>query len=73
MIKNVTADTYQRARVATKLWETLALSSILYGVEVFDMADSDKHKLEIIERQVGTWAIGGNKGTGWEAIYGDLG
>ena len=73
MIKNVTADTYQRAGVVTKLWETLAIPSILYGVEVFDMADSDKRKLEIIERQVGRWAIGGNKGTGWEAIYGDLG
>ena len=73
VIKNVTADTYQRAGVVTKLWETLAIPSILYGVEVFDMADSDKHKLEIIERQVGRWAIGGNKGTGWEAIYGDLG
>ena len=34
------------------------------------MADSDKHRLEIIERR---WAIGGNKGTGWETIYGDLG
>ena len=73
VIKNVTADTYQRAGVVTKLWESLAIPSILYGVEVFDMADSDKRKLEIIERQVGRWAIGGNKGTGWEAIYGDLG
>ena len=73
VIKNVTADTYQRAGVATKLWETLAIPSILYGAEVFDMVDSDKHRLEIIERQVGRWAVGGNKGTGWEAIYGDLG
>ena len=39
VIKNVTADTYQRAGVVTKLWETLAISSILYGAEVFDMAD----------------------------------
>ena len=57
----------------TKLWEALAIPSILYGVEVFDMAESDKHKLETIERQVGRWAIGGEKGTGYEAIYGDLG
>ena len=63
VIKNVTADTYKRAGVATKLWETLAIPSILYGAEVFDMADSDKHRLEIIERQVGRWAVGGNKGT----------
>ena len=73
VIKNVTSDTYQRAGVVTKLWEALAIPSILYGVEVFDMAESDKHKLEIIERQVGRWAIGGEKGTGYEAIYGDLG
>ena len=57
----------------TKLWEALAIPSILYGVEVFDMAESDKHKLETIERQVRMWAIGGEKGTGYEAIYGDLG
>ena len=57
----------------TKLWETLAIPSILYGVEVFDMAESDKRKLETIERQVGRWEIGGEKGTGYEAIYGDLG
>ena len=37
------------------------------------MADSDKRRLETIERQVGRWAIGGNKGTGSEEIYGDLG
>ena len=36
VIKNVTADSYQRAGVATKLWETLAIPSILYGAEVFD-------------------------------------
>ena len=36
------------------------------------MADSGKRELEIIERQVGRWTIEGNKGTGWEAIYGDL-
>ena len=34
---------------------------------------SDKHKLEIIERKVGRWAIGGEKGTGYVAIYVDLG
>ena len=73
VIKNVTADTYQWAGVVTKLWEALAIPSILYGVEVFDMAESDKRKLETIERQVGRWAIGGEKGTGYEAIYGDLG
>ena len=73
VIKNVTADTYQRAGVATKLWETLTIPIILYGAEVFDMADSDKHRLEILERRVGRGAIGGNKGTGWEGIYGDLG
>ena len=53
----------------TKLWETLASLSILYGKEVFDMADSDKRKLETIERQVGKW----DRGTGCEAIYGYLG
>ena len=36
----------------------------LSGAEVLDMADSDKHRLEIIERQVGRWAVGGNKGGG---------
>ena len=37
------------------------------------MAESDKRKLETIERPVGRWAIGGEKGTGYEAVYGDLG
>ena len=37
------------------------------------MADSDKFRLETIERQLGRWAIGGEKGTACEAIYGDLG
>ena len=55
-LKNVTADTYQRAGVVRKLWETLAIPSILYGKEVFDMADSDK--LETIERQVGRFDRG---------------
>ena len=37
------------------------------------MADIDKRRLESIERQVGRWAIGGDKGTGCEAIYGNVG
>ena len=34
----------------------IVFPSILYGAEIFDMADRDKRKLEIIERQVGRWA-----------------
>ena len=34
----------------------IVIPSILYGVEMFDMADRDKCKLETIERQVGRWA-----------------
>ena len=73
MIKNATTDTYLRAGLVTKLWEALAIHSMLYGVEVFDMAKSDKHNLGTVERQVGRWAIGGEKWTGYEALYGDLG
>ena len=61
-MKNVTADTYQRAGVATTL----------YGVGIFDVADGDKRKLEIIERQVGRWTIVGDRGTGCESIYGKV-
>ena len=31
----------------------IVIPSILYGAEMFDMADRDKRKLETIERQVG--------------------
>ena len=34
----------------------IVIPSILYGAEIFDMADRDKRKLETIERQVGRWA-----------------
>ena len=30
------------AGVVAKPWETLAIPSILYGAEVFDIADTDK-------------------------------
>ena len=49
VIGNITPDTYQRAGLAKKLWETLSIPSILYGDEVFDLAY--KHRLEIIERR----------------------
>ena len=40
---------------------------------LISMADRDERRLEIIERQVGRWVIGGrHKGTGCEAIYGNL-
>ena len=61
-MENVAADTHQRAGVATKL----------YGAGIFDVADSDKHKLDIIERQVGRCTIVGDNGAGCEAKYGKV-
>ena len=43
-------------RSSNKTW-IIVIPSILYGAEVFDMADKNKRKLKIIERQVGRWVI----------------
>ena len=43
-------------RSSNKTW-IIVIPSILYGAEVFDMAEKNKRKLKIIERQVGRWVI----------------
>ena len=73
VIKNVTGGTFNRTEIVKRLWEGLAIPSLLYGVEIFELSKSELEKLQVIEREVGRWALGGNQGVAIEAIYGDLG
>ena len=73
VIFNVTTGACNRAEIVKKLWEGLAIPSLIYGAEIFEIGVGDRKKLEVIERQVGRWALGANQGTGAEAIMGDLG
>ena len=59
--------------ITRKLWEVVALPAIIYGTEVFEINKQCLTKLSKAEREVGRWALGGNRAVVIEAVYGDLG
>ena len=56
-----------------ELWKTLAVPSIMYGMNVLNWSECELQKLEIIQNKVGRIALGANKYVSVEAIRGDLG
>ena len=56
-----------------ELWKTLAVPSIMYGMNVLNWSECKLQKLEIIQNKVGRIALGANNYVSVEAIRGDLG
>ena len=56
-----------------ELWKTLAVPSIMYGMNVLNWSEHELQKLEVIQNKVERVALGANRYACVEAIRGDMG
>ena len=55
------------------IWKSMAVPSIMYGMNVMKWTKGELDKLEVIQNKVGRMALGANRYVGVEAIRGDMG
>ena len=55
-----------------ELWKTLAVPSIMYGMNVFNWSECELQNLKIIQNKVGRIALGANNYGSVDVIRGDL-
>ena len=55
-----------------ELWKTVAVPSLMYGMDVVNWNENDMQKLEVIQNKVGRIALGANWYAAVEAIRGDM-
>ena len=59
--------------VLRELWKSVAVPSVLHGMNVMNWNETDMQKLEAVQNKVGRVALGANAYAAVEAIRGDMG
>ena len=55
------------------MWKSIAVPSIMYGMNVMKWTKGELDKLEVSQNKLGRMALGENRYVGLEAIRGDMG
>ena len=53
------------------IWKSIAVLSIMYGMNVMKWIKCELDKMEVVQNKVGRMALGGNRYVGVEAIRGE--
>ena len=59
--------------VVRGIWKSIAVPSLMYGMETIPWTMGEINKMETIQNKIGRLALGGNRFVGTEAIRGEMG